>query len=140
MKEEAKGMEKKWNGLKLVVVTMVLAMILAGCASLQKNNATDVEGLLTQAGFQKMVAGTPEKLAHLQTLAQRKFSRHKRHGKIYFVYADDTYCKCLFSGDDTAMRHYRDLEVQQDANPIEMDRPDIVTGEQWSRSPWGPFN
>ena len=133
-------MGKRWNGLKYFVATMILAVVFAGCAALQKNDATDVEGLLTQAGFKKMVADTPEKLAHLQTLAQRKFSRHNRHGKIYFVYADDTYCKCLFTGDDTAMRHYRDLEIQQNANPIEMDRPDIVTGEDWSLSPWGPFN
>ena len=75
-----------------------------------------MEGLLTQAGFEKMAADTPEKSAHLKTLPQRKFTRTERHGKTYFVYADDTFCNCLFYGDETAMQHYRDLEVQQVEN------------------------
>ncbi len=133
-------MGKKWNGSICFVATLILAVVLAGCAALQKNNAADVEGLLTQAGFKKMEADTPEKVAHLQTLPQRKFSRHTRDGKIYFVYADDTYCKCLFYGDETAMQHYRALEVQQSSSVYDMDQPDIVTGEQWSLAPWGPFD
>ena len=133
-------MGKKHNGLIYFVAAMILGAALAGCAALQKNNATDVEGLLTQAGFKKMEADTPEKLAHLQTLPQRKFSRHTQNGKIYYVYADDTYCKCLFYGDETAMQHYRDLEIQQNENIRDLDRPEYVTGEEWSLAPWGPFD
>ncbi len=133
-------MKKTWNGLKWMVITIILSVFLVSCAALQKNDVTDVEGLLTQAGFKKMVADTPRKLAHLKTLPQRKFSRHNRDGKIYVIYADDTDCKCLYYGSETDLNHYRDLERQQDANPIEMDRPGIVTGEDWSRAPWGPFD
>ena len=140
MLEEEKEMGKKWNGSIYFVAALILAVALAGCAALQKNNATDVEGLLTQAGFKKMEADTPEKATHLKTLPQRKFSRTTRHGKTYFVFADDTYCKCLFFGDETAMQHYRALEAQQDENIRDLDRPEYVTGEEWSRAPWGPFD
>ena len=123
-----------------LVMVVVAVMIFAGCAALQKNEVFDVEGLLTKAGFQKHVADTPEKLTHLKTLAQNRISRHKRHGKLYFVYADVADCQCLYAGDEAAFRHFRDLERQQNSNPIEMDQPDIVTVEDWSQAPWGPFD
>ncbi len=70
-------MEKKWNGLKWMVITIILSVFLVSCAALQKNDVTDVEGLLTQAGFKKRLADTPQKLAHLKTLAQRKLALAK---------------------------------------------------------------
>ena len=70
-------------------MAVVAATIFAGCATLEKSEVSNVEGLLTKAGFQKQVADTPQKLAHLKTLAQHQFSRHKRHGKSYVVYRGD---------------------------------------------------
>ncbi|HKI49950.1 MAG TPA: hypothetical protein VKA69_11525, partial [Desulfobacteria bacterium] len=119
---------------------VTIALMLAGCASLEKNDVLDTEGLLMKAGFQKHVADTPQKMAHLKTLAQQRFSRHKRHGKLYFVYADAADCQCLYAGDERDFQHYQDLERQQGMGPIEMDQPDVVTGEDWSQSPWGPFD
>lgn len=134
-------MMKKMQVLLIPLFGVVtIALMLAGCAALQKNEVLDAEGLLTKAGFQKYVADTPQKMAHLKTLAQQRISRHKRHGKLYFVYADAANCRCLYAGDETAFQHYQDLERQQNSNVLEMDRPDIVTGEQWSQSPWGPFD
>lgn len=123
-----------------LVGVAAIALMMGGCAALQKNEVLDAEGLLTKAGFQKHVADTPQKIAHLKTLPQQVISRHKRHGKLYFVYADAAGCGCLYAGDETAFQHYQDLERQQNSNVLEMDRPDIVTGEDWSLSPWGPFD
>lgn len=133
-------MKRRKGWLNTAVVFVVLGMVLGGCAALQKNEVSDVEGLLTKAGFRKQVADTPERLAHLNSLSQGKFSRHRRHGKVYYVYSDATYCKCLYSGDAKDYQHYLDLERQQNLSPIEMLRPDIVTGMDWSQAPWGPFN
>ncbi len=123
-----------------MVGVVAIALMLAGCASMQKNAVMDVEGLLTQAGFQKHVADTPEKMAHLKTFPQHKFSRHKRHGKIWFIYADAADCQCFYVGDETELAHYQDLERQQGLDPIQMDQPEYVMGVQWSKSPWGPFD
>ena len=49
-----------------LVGVVTIALMLAGCAALQKNEVMDVEGLLTKAGFQKHVADTPQKMAHLK--------------------------------------------------------------------------
>ncbi len=122
-----------------LVGVAIVTLMLAGCAALQKNTVTDIEGMLTEAGFQKRAADTPQRMAHLKTLPQQRFSRHMRHGKLYFIYADAANCQCMYVGDEREFTHYQDLERQQGMNPIEMNQPDYVMGLQWSKSPWGPF-
>ena len=133
-------MKRQRNWWNILVVMAVLGLTLAGCAALQKNDVVGVEGLLAKAGFRKMVADTPQKLAHLKTLPQNKIIRRTRHGNPYIVYADATYCTCLYVGNETNLRHYRNLEIQQNENPVELlNQPGIVTGEDWS-TVWGPSN
>ena len=124
-----------WN---VLIVLTVLGLALAGCAALQESTVTDVEGLLARAGFTKMPADTPQKLAHLKSLPQRKLIHHERDGNKHVLYADATYCICLYVGDETNLQHYRNLEIQQNENPLALiNDPDIVTGERWSDI-WGP--
>jgi len=125
----------RWN---VLIVLTVLGLALAGCATLQENSVTDVEGLLARAGFTKMPADTSQKLAHLKSLPQHKLIHHERDGNKHVLYADATYCICLYVGDETNLQHYRNLENQQNENPLTLiNDPDIVTGEEWSDI-WGP--
>ena len=131
-------MKPKRNWWIVLIVVAVLSLTLAGCASLQKNAVKDVEGLLTKAGFRQMPADTPEKLPHLKSLPQNKIIRRTRDGNLYIVYADASNCICMYVGNETNLRHYRNLEIQQNENPVELlDQPDIVTGGRWSDI-WGP--
>ncbi|MBU0735258.1 MAG: hypothetical protein KKG10_14015 [Proteobacteria bacterium] len=133
-------MKRQKNGWNVAIVLAALGLVLGGCVSLQKNTVADVEGLLARAGFRKMVADTPQKLAHLKTLPQHKLTHHERDGNKYVLYADATYCTCLYVGDETSLQHYRNLEIQQNENPLELlNQPDIVTGQEWSDI-WGPSN
>ena len=69
------------------------------------------EQLLAAAGFQKKVADSPEKLAHLETLTPvRKLVAHRRDGHRYYVYADPEMCKCLYVG--TAAQYQLVLEIE----------------------------
>ena len=44
----------------------------------------------------------------------------------------------MYVGNETNLRHYRNLEIQQNENPVELlNQPGIVTGEEWS-DVWGP--
>lgn len=62
-------------------------------------NTMTTEQLLTAAGFQKKVADTPAKLAHLGTLTPaRKLVAHRRDGRLYYLYADPVVCNCLYVG------------------------------------------
>lgn len=131
-------MERQGRGWMVLILLIALGWVLSGCAALNKNSVTDVEGLLTRAGFTKMAANTPEKLAHLKSLPQHKLIRHERDGSKHVLYADATYCTCLYVGNETELEHYRRLEIQQGENQLELlSQPDIVTGTEFSDI-WGP--
>ncbi len=91
----------------------------------------------TALRLSKMPADTPKELAHLKSLPQHRLLHHERDGKRYVLYADAAYCTCVYVGDETTLQHYRNLEIQQNEDPIAlMNDPDIVTGEEWSDI-WG---
>ena len=112
---------------------MVFGVALAGCAAMQKSEATDTEQLLAAAGFIMKSADTPEKLAHLKTLTQLKVVPHDRDGKVHFVYADAAYCQCLYAGNQEAYQRYENLTVKQ--NIAQMNEDAMMN---WGmRGPWG---
>ena len=55
-------MKARMPGLKSIAVIAVLGIVLAGCAAMEKSEATDTEQLLASAGFKMKPADTPEKL------------------------------------------------------------------------------
>jgi hypothetical protein len=97
------------------------------------------EQLLTTAGFQKKVADTPEKLAHLETLTpSRKLVAHRRDGQLYYVYADPEMCKCLYVG--TATQYQLALEKRlADEQLVAMQEhrdDDVLLWGLWAPWPW----
>jgi hypothetical protein len=126
-------MKKKIVWLKFIAVITVLGIVLAGCAAVQKSDATDTEQMLAAAGFNMRPADTPEKLAHLKTLTQRKLISHERDGKVYFVYADADNCKCLYAGNQENYQSYEKLSVKQ--NIAEMNE---AAPMDWGM--WGPWD
>jgi hypothetical protein len=103
----------RWVGALLVPV---LVLALAGCAvvkEVQKNEAADKEQLLAAAGFQVKLADTPQKMAHLQTLTQRKLITHERNGKVYYVYADALNCQCLYVGNAAAYQRFQQMQIDR---------------------------
>ena len=127
-------MKERLAWLKPVAVITVLGIALAGCASMEKSKATDTEQLLAAAGFKMKLADSPEKLAHLNTLTQRKVVTHERNGKNYYVYADADYCKCLYAGNQENYQRFEKLLVKQ--NIAEMNEDASMDWGMWG--PWGP--
>jgi hypothetical protein len=75
------------------------------------------EQLLAEAGFEKKVADTPAKLAHLETLTPaRRLLTHQRDGHLYYVYADPGPCRCLFVG--TAAQYQLALEKRRESDEL----------------------
>jgi hypothetical protein len=83
------------------------------CQVIQKEETTLTEQLLAAAGFQMKMADTPERMAHLQTLAQRQVMPHDQNGQTRYVYADAKGCKCLYVGDESQYDEYEKLLEQQ---------------------------
>jgi predicted nucleic acid-binding protein len=99
---------------RLCVTAVVLVMLLAGCAAIEKQETRSTEQLLSAAGFDIKPADTPDKLATLRAMKQNKLVRRQtKDGKLQFLYADAAVCRCVYVGDEQAYQRYQDLAVQQ---------------------------
>ena len=125
-------MKERITLLKSIAIITVLGFALAGCAAVEKNDASDTEEMLAAAGFKMRPADTPEKLAHLQSLTQRKLISHDRDGKVYFVFADADFCKCLYVGNQMDFQRYQNLSVSQN-----MAQMNAAAPMDWGM--WGPL-
>jgi hypothetical protein len=91
----------------------LLVLLYSGCATLEKDSVTDTERTLEAAGFQMKTANTPEQRAHLPTLTQHKLVKHEKDGEPVWIYADASYCNCLYAGDEKAFQEYSKLSIQE---------------------------
>jgi len=126
-------MKERMILVRIIFLTAVFGIALAGCASMEKTYALNTEELLAAAKFKKKVADTPEKLAHLQSLTQLKMVAHERDGKTYYVFADAAYCKCLYAGNQKEYARYQDLSDEQ--TDAEMNANAPMAWGMWG--PWG---
>ena len=100
---------------KFFTVVSFMAILLAGCAAIEKQDTEGTEQLLSAAGFNIKPADTPEKLASLQVMKQHKVVRRElSDGQLRFLYADAAVCRCLYVGDEQAYQRYQKLSVQQE--------------------------
>jgi hypothetical protein len=60
-------------------------------------------------GFVMRAADTPGQNRALAAVAAAHIRRPHQAGRRYYLYADPDYCKCVFVGDELAMKNYRDL-------------------------------
>ncbi len=100
-----------WVGVRLLIVVAVVS--LAGCASYAERYAQANEQGLVAAGFERRVADTPEKLIALQALTQRKILVYRQPDRLYFVWPDARFCKCLYLGSEAQYQEYTRLGFEQ---------------------------
>jgi hypothetical protein len=81
---------------------------------IEKQETKSTEQLLSAAGFDIRPADTPDKLASLQAMKQRKLIRRQdKDGQLQFLYADAGLCRCLYVGDEQDYQQYQKLAVRQ---------------------------
>ena len=86
-----------------------LVLSLGACAS----TTLMTEDLLKQAGFRQLPADSPQKIAHLQTLPEKRLVGRTYQGKKYYVYSDPNGCKCLYIGTPAQYQAYQGILQQQ---------------------------
>jgi hypothetical protein len=64
---------------------------------------------LEDVGFVMRLANAPAQIARLRLLPPRTFIVRSKSGRRYFLYADPDYCKCVFVGNELAMKNYQDM-------------------------------
>ena len=133
-------MELKLKWLKSTVIILALGVLITGCASSQKTKAVDREQYLTSAGFRKILADTQEKLDHLQKMPQRDIFNIEKDGTLYYVWADEKSCNCIYYGDEDAYESYQQILLilklkRDDAASAALDRAGFRGG--WGM--WGTW-
>jgi hypothetical protein len=117
---------------KVVMLALIVALPLVGCAAIQRSEARDTEQLLAAAGFEAKPADTPEKRADLRTMPLRQLVAHSRDGNFVYTYADPDYCQCLYVGGPKEYSAYQRLAVKKE---IAQERRDAAMN--WAM--WGPW-
>jgi hypothetical protein len=107
-----------------------------GCAAIQRSDAVDTERTLAAAGFQMKFARTPDQIASANKLPQRSLTRTDGpDGENRFVWADASYCKCLYVGTEAAYDRYQKLSVNQEI--AENEEMASMNWDGWGG--WGPW-
>ncbi len=120
----------------MAAAALTAAIALAGCASV---GAPETEGQLSAAGFMRLQADTPQKLAKLQALPQNTIIYAQRKKGNAYIYADAAGCNCAFVGNAAAYQQY---QLLQSANNIaQMQQTTALlnaeAAEDWGGA-WGP--
>ena len=77
---------------------------------------------LEDMGFVMRAADTPAQIERLRQLPPRTFIARSKNGRRYYLYADPDYCKCVFVGDELAMKNYQDLVSPPPQAPMVVGR------------------
>ena len=128
-------------GVRILIVSAVLSM--AGCASYAQRYAQANEEGLKAAGFEKRRADTPEKLASLQAITQRKVLVYTWLGQPYYVWPDARFCRCFYIGSEPQYQEYARLGFEQKLaqerqTAAEENEAASLFAESWGPS-WGPW-
>jgi hypothetical protein len=117
---------------QVMLLALIIALPLAGCAAIQRSEARDTEQLLAAAGFQAKPADTPEKLANLRAMPPRQLVSQAKEGKFVYSYADPDYCQCLYVGGPQEYSAYQRLAVKKEIAQEQLD-----ASMDWDM--WGPW-
>jgi len=125
--------------LFLVACGMV---VLTGCQTIRDSNARSKEETLAAAGFQMKQALTPEQLANVQSMPQRKLIPHTREGQVMYVYADGEACQCVYVGTEKNYQDYQRMVYQteladEQETTAELNNETMFNWGAWG--PWGPW-
>src|ERR1700752_1059044 len=84
---------------------------------------------LEDVGFVMRPANTQAQLERLRQLPPRKFVSRSKNGRGYYLYADPHYCKCVFVGNELAMKNYQQLVSPPPQAPtaIGPGKPSVAT-------------
>jgi hypothetical protein len=127
-------MKRILGGLPLTII-LLFANLMAGCAG---HNPQSTEDLLSAAGFNVVIATTPQQLKHLATLPPYKMMRIQRNGKDRYVYADPAR-KLIYVGGLFSYDRFRDMRLAKNVTEEDLQdakfNAEIASG--WDA--WGPF-
>lgn len=119
------------------IALWAVAAPLVACASLEER-VQDTEQLLAAAGFKINYAQTPEQMANLKAMTQQKLVAHPKDDKVMYVYADATFCQCIYVGDADAYARFQKLAVEKEIADEERQAAETNLDAAMNWGMWGP--
>ena len=104
-------------------IAVATAVMLTGCAAIQRSETRSTEQLLAAAGFELWPVDTAEQQQHLAALPPFRLESHTTDGKVVYTYADQDGCHCLYVGGSKEYSKFRRLQASQ------------IDGDIWG-GPW----
>ena len=117
-------------------VGLSVAVMLTGCAAIQRSEARSTEQLLAAAGFVMRPADTAERQQHLAALPPYRLEGRTKDGKVVYTYADPGGCQCLYVGGSKEYSEYQRLRVQRQ---IAADQAWAAHESEMDWGIWGPW-
>ncbi|MEM7146396.1 MAG: hypothetical protein AAF591_14775 [Verrucomicrobiota bacterium] len=110
-----------------------LGLLVVGCATVQ-----NTEESLSAAGFKMQLADTPEQVEHLKKLPQQKLVPQKRHGELYWVYADAAQ-KRLYVGTPDQYDYYQQAKSSKEITEMNKNtaETELLMNEYDDIGGWG---
>jgi hypothetical protein len=117
-----------------------LALLLGGCAAMQRKEAPKTEQLLIEAGFRVKPADTPEHLGHLQALPPFKLVKQTKNGRVVYRYVDPGKCQCVYVGGSEEYETYKRYLEQRNI-PQEYQLEMVMATEEQAQAldMWAPL-
>jgi hypothetical protein len=127
--------------------------VLAACQT-SRQRIVDHENDLAAAGFLLRPADTAERRDLLARLPEHRFVQRVKDGKVHYVYADSSVCKCLYVGTEAAYGQYqqnreskaqvkeleRDLKRHNNAAEDDDFNAQIYSDPAYNWEAWGPWD
>jgi hypothetical protein len=122
----------KRRATRAAVAIFGLVLALASCQAIENEDAEDTEQLLAAAGFHMKEATTPEQLANLRAMTQRRIVLQEQAGQTRYVYADAQDCQCVYVGSESNYDEYQRLSLKE-----EIAEDNLDASMDWGM--WGPW-
>jgi hypothetical protein len=102
---------------RLGIVALAVGLFSGNVEAGQEN--TDMK--LEDVGFIMRPASTPAQIERLRLLPARKFVARSKNSRRYYFYADPDFCRCVFVGNELAMKNYRALNAPSSTPPMPIE-------------------
>ena len=127
------------RALRRTVMPLVLAVLLAACAAMERADIADKENLLLAAGFVQRPADTPERRARLAELPPHRFLRRVAGEEVTYLFADPLVCHCLYVGSQAAYGRYQQVALARRIalEQLAAAQMNPQAAMAWGWGPWG---
>jgi uncharacterized protein YceK len=122
----------------VVSVFAAAVLMLAGCATIRRDQAASTEELLVKAGFQIQPADNPERSDSLKAMPLLKLVARKQQDTVSYTFADPYTCRCLYVGGAKEYSTYRRLAKERQMEEERLNDGEPIDG-LWGPLDWHPW-